>query len=1098
MRKIFATAATGRAALFAGAGMAALAIATPGYAQDTGDTLPDCADLDNDGVCDDSTLTAGEADAAVPQAIIVTGSRIRQPELTSTVPVISFSGDSVYKQADTNLGEALNDLPALRSTFAQSNPGLSLGVTGLNLLDLRGLGTVRTLVLVNGRRHVASDVLNTGVAVDINTIPTDLVERVDVVTGGNSSIYGSDAIAGVVNFVLKDDFEGVTVRAGAGVPEFGKGSNYFVTATAGTNFADNRGNIAISGEYSKQDRVFFSDVPYLRNPRGGFLVQDTDASGSDNVFDSVYVPSLDLRSGTISRRTLIAFPQSTPNAACGGRAIPTGGRAASFGAPYNCNFIFLPDGTLVPQTFDFRQSTSAFGGFIGGNGDTGNEGVQQSFYPMNERYIANLIGRYEFSPALEAFVEAKYARQNVEGSNLGPEFNQGQFITFNDPRAGIRLDNPFLSAQARGVIVEQLLASGNNNGLINVFGPLTADDRAAIADGSYRFQIARSYEDLGARDELFQRDTYRIVGGIRGDFADNYNYELSVNYGKSKQDSLIRGFYNTQRFFLAQDAAIDPATGEIVCRSQIDPDAGFLSPDTSESAADRLAADIAACVPYNPFGFDPVANAAAIDYILTDAAYTAETDQLVFSGFVSGTTADFFELPGGPIGLALGAEYRRETFSQVVDEEISSGLTSFNALQSFEPDPFEVKEAFGEINIPILADRPFFEELSITAAGRVSDYSNATGTVFAYNFGGRYSPVPSVAFRANFARAIRAPNLQETSAPLSQNFAPGFADPCNLSRIGNGTANRRANCEADLGANLTNEDFQTLTTGVYSLETLSGSNPLLEEETSDSLTIGAVFQPAFFPGFSLTVDYYNIEVNNVIASPTPQQVVDQCYDLPDLGNQFCQLFERFEGPGVGPNGEAPGQILDGSLIEAGVNFASRKREGIDVDVSYRAEVAEDTFIASRLIYTHVLTSSNFQDPTNPDFENRILSELGDPADQFNFDFDITIGQLTLGYGAQYIGPQLTSTYENFFPLNGSPPLNADVFDIQEYPEVLYHDLRVGWLTDNELGGPEFEFYVGVDNVLDTKPPLGLTATGAGSAIFEPWGRRYYAGIRADF
>ncbi len=1058
--------------------------ANPVIAQDAGDQ-------------DEPTVVEDEAEAPSGGLLVVTGSRIRRPELTSSVPVINFSGDQIYKQSDNNLGEALNELPALRSTFAQSNPGLSLGVAGLNLLDLRGLGTVRTLVLVNGRRHVASDVLNNAASVDINTIPTDLVDRVDIVTGGNSAVYGSDAIAGVVNFILKDDFEGVSVRGGVGLPEFKKGRNYFGVVTAGTNFADGRGNIAVSGEYSNQERVFFSDVPRLRTAAGGFLVNDTDGAADDGIPDAVYTDPLDLRSGTISRYTLIAFPQSTPNAACGGTTIPNSG--GTVGQPYNCNFIFLPDGTLVRQTFDRRQSTSVFGGFIGGNGDTGNEGVQASFFPRNERYIANLIGRFEFSPAAELFVEAKYARQNVEGSNLGPAFNQGQFITFNDPRTAYRLDNPYLSAQARGVITEQLLASGNNNGLINIFGPLSPADRAAIAAGTYRFQIARSYEDLGTRDELFQRDTYRIVGGLRGDFADHYNYELAVNYGKTKQFAQPRGFINTQRFFLAQDAALDPATGQIVCRSQIDPAAGFLSPDTDPSAAARLAADIAACVPYNPFGYDPAGNAAARDYIVSDATYTAETDQLVVSGFLSGSTADFFELPGGPIGVALGVEYRREDYSLEVDEEFSSGQTRFNALQPFSPaDPFEVKEAFGEIQIPVLADTPFFEELSFSAAGRVSDYENATGTVFAYNFGGRWSPVQDLTFRAQYARAVRAPNLQETSSPLGQNFAPGFQDPCNEDRINNGSATRVANCQTDLGGNISNVDFNNFTRGTYSLEILSGSNPNLTEEVSDSFTVGVVFQPRILPGFAVTVDYYNIEVENVIASLAAQTIVDQCYDLPDLNNQFCALFDRFDGPGTGPNGERPGQILDQSLIQAGVNFANRKREGIDFDASYRRQFTDDLALNARMIYTHVFTSSNFTDPANPTFEDRILSELGDPKDQFKFDLDVTFGNFTIGYGAQYIGPQYTATYESYFPLNGNPPENPDARDIKEYPATWYHDLRFAWQIENAVGEKPFEFYVGVDNVLDTEPPLGLTATGAGSAIYDPWGRRYYAGFRAQF
>src|SRR5690606_2458784 len=228
--------------------------------------------------------------------ILVTGSRIQQrPELQSIVPVTNVDGDRIYQQSTPNIGEALNDLPSLRSTYSQSNPDLSIGVAGLNLLDLRGLGIQRTPTLVNGRRHVASDIQATASAVDINTIPTQLIERVDIVTGGNSAVYGSDAIAGVVNFVLKEDFEGLSFRAGAGIPGYGAGGNQFISGVAGKNFADGRGNITLALEFSNQERLFASEVPWRRQT-DGWIPVDTDPSGSDGIADSVF--ARDLRNGT--------------------------------------------------------------------------------------------------------------------------------------------------------------------------------------------------------------------------------------------------------------------------------------------------------------------------------------------------------------------------------------------------------------------------------------------------------------------------------------------------------------------------------------------------------------------------------------------------------------------------------------------------------------------------------------------------------------------------------------------------------------------------------------------------------------------------------
>src|SRR4051812_21670490 len=197
-------------------------------------------------------------------AITVTGSRIRRPNLESVVPVTSVQGEQFFQRGGPDLGDALNDLPQLRSTFAQQNPGLGIGIAGLNLLDLRGLGPKRTLVLVNGRRHVAADILSSASVPDVNTISADLIERVDIVTGGNSAVYGSDAVAGVVNFILRRDFDGVQVRAHGSEPAAGAGTTYFGSIMYGKNFGGGKGNITLQAEYNHENRIFASDLPWLR------------------------------------------------------------------------------------------------------------------------------------------------------------------------------------------------------------------------------------------------------------------------------------------------------------------------------------------------------------------------------------------------------------------------------------------------------------------------------------------------------------------------------------------------------------------------------------------------------------------------------------------------------------------------------------------------------------------------------------------------------------------------------------------------------------------------------------------------------------------
>ncbi|HEY0324950.1 MAG TPA: TonB-dependent receptor plug domain-containing protein, partial [Allosphingosinicella sp.] len=261
-------------------------MATPAFAQ-TGtaeEAQPTC-DPANDPNCpagqseqEIESNTQAQSGAQGEGTITVTGSRIRRPNLDSQVPVTSIGGEEFFQQGQNNIGDTLNDLPQLRTTFGQQNAGRFLGTTGLNLLDLRGLGTNRTLVLVNGRRHVAADILNNAVSPDVNTIPNDLIQRVDVVTGGNSAIYGSDAIAGVVNFILRRDFEGLQIRGNAGISEEGYGANQYVSALAGMNFADGRGNITIHGEYAHADRVYGSEISFNR-VNNAFLAIDVDPSG---------------------------------------------------------------------------------------------------------------------------------------------------------------------------------------------------------------------------------------------------------------------------------------------------------------------------------------------------------------------------------------------------------------------------------------------------------------------------------------------------------------------------------------------------------------------------------------------------------------------------------------------------------------------------------------------------------------------------------------------------------------------------------------------------------------------------------------------------
>jgi outer membrane receptor protein involved in Fe transport len=1051
----------------------AAALTSPAFAQETAEEQDPAATLEGE-----VEVESGE-DATQGEEILVTGSRIRRPNLDSTVPITSVGGEEFFETGNVSVGDALNDLPALRSTLGQSNSTQFLGTAGLNLLDLRGLGTQRTLVLVNGRRHVPGDILYNANSPDVNTIPTDMIERVDVVTGGNSAIYGSDAIAGVVNFIMKRDFDGIQLRGQGGISKYGDAGAYYTSLLAGKNFSDGRGNVAINLEYARQNDYYGSRRPNLRQTNG-FVTVDTDGvacdasglpkgcvpNGSDGNPDAVFFE--DIRSALYSNAgTFLTYLGAT-----------VGG-----GAAYS-PFIFQPNGNLAPQT-GTRVGRAPFGSYIGGNGDNFRSGTQFGLSPKLDRYSANLIAHYTISDSFEPFVEAKYSRTDSLGNASGPFFTGASGSTREILRSR---SNPFVTPQARGIIEDyygDIYSDLNGNSIREYYeGEYGAN---GIPDAEeFGFTILRNVVELGNREEQGRRETYRMVAGVRGEFNDDWNYELSVNYGRHDEHTDIRGNVNLQRYLLAIDAVVNPANGQIVCRSQIDPAArrAYDSPNVNAAfAAAQLANDVATCVPVNLLGEGNITDAAR-NYLLTDSQAEARLTQFVVNGFVSGDSSSWFELPGGPIGFALGAEYRRETAYYDQDEFTQSGLSFYNAIPEWDSAAFEVKEVFGELRFPLLRDTPFFEELTITAAGRVSDYKGQTGTVYAYNAGVDWAPIRDIRFRGNYSRAVRAPNLSDLSFPLSQNFSL-VADPCAVDN--RNTALRQANC---LAAGVP-ADFNFFYDSSLSFQ--SGGNPALREETSDSFTLGAVIQPRFLPGFSLSVDYYDITVNNVITALSAQSVLNACYDQASIENQFCDQFQRFAGPGTGPSGEEPGQILEGSLQVIPLNFAKLKVRGIDAEASYRTDIPGLGNASARLIYTRALENSSFLNPINPGLGNTALQELGNPRDSFNLDLNLKSGAVTFGYELRYIGRMTNGAYENYFSYQGRPPQNADAFDRRFHPSVTYHDARIGLDA-----GKDFNFYMGVDNIFNKNPPNGLSGIGDGSGIYTNRGRFFYAGAVAKF
>jgi outer membrane receptor protein involved in Fe transport len=690
MRKInFRRAALGSVSVV---GMA-LAFTNPAFAQGTvsadAAAQPDCDPNDaNDADCqpgqseaeiESGTVANADANSQSTQDqgnITVTGSRIRRPNVESNVPVTSVSAQELTEQGDVSVGDALNDLPSLRSTFSQANSTRFIGTTGLNLLDLRGLGTARTLVLVNGRRHITSSVGDFDV--DTNTIPTDLVERVDVVTGGSSAVYGSDAIAGVVNFVLRRDFEGVRLRGQGGISSEHDRGIYFTSLTAGENLLDDRLNVAMNLEYAHAEALFNADRDSLTGAFSGRCQFNFNENTAGEPATGNGIPDTrfqcNTRNNNISSGGLLFANVTAAQCQNPATAANLLARCVFPGTPQGQPriVVFDPAGNLVNSNplQDQRPLGSGVTA-IGGGGSTLRETGQLA--PGLDRYTANFLASFEISPAFRPFVEAKYVYiESLQES--GPIFFNAAFPNFFGGGRGIRCDNPFLTAQN----IEALQAVGRC---------LTG------ATSTETLVLNRNAVDFGGRAQFVERETIRVVAGVGGEFNDDWNYEVSFNYGKFEsrlQASKDIAIFNIDAngnlvtdangnlvdgpFLRAVDAVRLP-NGQIVCRVNADNNPANNDPN---------------CVPINLFG-SGAPSQAALEAFQVTSTLDGEATQYNALAFVSGDSSQLFELPGGPVRFVVGGEYRREEASQIADPLSRAGATFFNASGRSRRPPLKLR-----------------------------------------------------------------------------------------------------------------------------------------------------------------------------------------------------------------------------------------------------------------------------------------------------------------------------------------------------------------------------------------------------------------------
>ncbi len=993
--------------MLAGGFAAALLFAAPALAQDAQTSPPQDPDED--------TTTLGE--------VVVTGTRIRVPDYEGAAPVSSVSGEAIRNAGVTNVTDFLTDQPALvSSTTLQDNSNAGdRGSVGLNLLNLRNLGSQRTLVLVNGRRHVASQPGSQ--SVDINTIPVALIERVDVLTGGTSAIYGADGVSGVVNFVLRDDYEGFDMRAQTGWSDNGGGDNNFISFLTGKNLLDGQVNFTLGGEFSKTGRL----------------------SREDREFSSL-----------LGRETLTGNPD--------------------YGAPgeyqqdffRNARYIDTSPGGSVYTNLDFGDSFSG----VDFNGDgtpfedgiysegfvmLGGDGSQLAAFgtdliPELQRASLNATFKVELTPKATVFGEFKYVNTQTQFQSQ-PSFDYGIFVP---------IDNPYIPQ--------------------TIYDAATAPDGIANAIGGVL--VARDNFDLGFITRDVERETYRGVFGVRGDFTDTLAYEVSLNYGRTNERNTEGNNRINERFYAAIDAVDEGefltgvANGNIVCRSNLDPTAipegdFFGTPfDGSTWGTTFTPGANSGCQPLNIFG-DGVGSQAARDWVLTDSTTLNSVDQFVVNAFISGDTTGFFELPGGPVSFVIGGEYRKEEARSMPSLlEIQAANLAYDVTWLGEAVPlkgaFEVKEVFTEVYLPLLKDLPFVQNLTVNGAYRYSDYSTAGGTD-AWNVGLRWDINDSFGLRSSVAQAVRAPNISELFLPVSQTFAT-IDDPCDDDnyQAGINPATREANCRAALGLGA-GDPYTFNNTTSSSVEGLIGGNPDLDTEEAKTFTAGAVFRPTFLPGFSLALDYYEIELENAIQFFSAQAIVDKCYDLPQP-NQFCGLISR----------DPTTDFIDG-FEQFGVNVASYKTAGWDLTVRYLLDPADFGVTQDVGRFGFSLTANKLdqltftEDPNDPLSVDETVGQAFSPEWQASLDVSWEWKNLFVNYGYNWFDE--TRRFE------GRPDDYIDPA-YKNYSARSVHDIQVRYTVDERV-----QVYGGVNNIGDQQPDRGLN-----DYPVSPLGRYFYLGM----
>ena len=865
----------------------AVAYASPALAQDPA-AEPPTGPVESQPTPDVSS--EGE-DVQTGGDIIVTGSRIPQPNLESAAPVTVVSDQDVKLSGSTRIEDVLNQLPSVGAAQAS---GVSNGATGTAEVDLRYLGAKRTLALVNGRRLMPGDPNSSNQSADLNVIPAALIRRVEVLTGGASSVYGADAVAGVVNFIMDTTFEGVRFDGNYSF-YWHKQDNPSVGAAG--NVSDILADAAAGG------------TPGYDLPTGSI----TDGRSFDgtvtigSAFDDGrghavayfgYRKVKPILQGTRDFSTC-ALTGAGANVACGGSATSAEGNF----------FAFDTDISAAGSTiFSFGPDRTVFNGYT-----LYNYNPLNYFQRPDERYVAGAFADYEISPAVKPYLEFMFMDDKTL-AQIAPSGDFGNTFTIN-------CDNPLMSAQAQAQVCNPdnlitgfignfpVAAAAPYNTVANGVGSTTPLDFFDAFGNTYNqgyFNLLRRNVEGGPRISDLTHTSWRGVLGTRGDLNPALSYDAYFQYGRTNYQQVYRNEFSIARLNRALNVVDNPNTVEVdpACRSFLD------------------GTDIN-CVPYDIFG---TPSAAAVNYLNVFGVITGFTSEQVANFNVTGTLGEYgIRTPWAEdgVGVNVGVEYRKEALSLSPDQSFQTGdLTGQGAPTLPVDGSFRVLEFFGEAQIPIVQNN-FIDDLSIGLGYRRSGYNLVNGRSFStntYKAQIEFAPVSDVRFRAAYNRAVRAPNIQELFAPQFVGL-DGSSDPC----AGIVVSATDYGCLAQGLA----VGQSTPTNPAEQYNGLLGGNPDLNPEKATTKTVGVVFQPSFLPRFALTIDYWNIKLTDAIQGFGADAILADC-----VGNSSatvtaasCSLINR----------DVSGSLWltpNGFVTDVPSNVGGIKTDGIDVNAAY--------------------------------------------------------------------------------------------------------------------------------------------------------------------